>query len=68
MFDPFKADSVTDLGILKADIPKLCHAATDQSFTTTNITAVFAAAGISPFCEIDAIPTAMFQPNTGVWT
>lgn len=39
----------------------------DQSFTTTNITAAFAAAGISPFHRgIDAIPTAMFQPNTGV--
>ena len=36
----------------------------DQSFTTTNITAAFAAASISPFRVIDAIPTAMFNSLT----
>eukprot|EP00731_Ephydatia_muelleri_P015104 Em0008g824a len=62
VFGPFKAalkrevDGVADLGIRKADIPKLCRA------VTTNITAAFAAAGISPFHGIDAIPTSMFQP------
>ena len=72
VFGPFKAalkreiDSILDLGICKVDIPKLCRAAMDQSFTTTNITAAFAAAGISPIHGIDAIPTTMFQPNTGV--
>ena len=72
VFGPFKAalkreiDGVADLGIRKADIPKLCRAAMDQSFKTTNITVAFAAAGISPFRGIDAIPTSMSQPNTGV--
>ena len=45
VFGPFKAalkheiDGVADLSIRKADIPKLCRAAMDQSFKTTNITA-----------------------------
>ena len=72
IFGLFKAalkceiDSVVDCDICKADIPKSCCVAMDQSFTTTNTTAAFAASGVSLFRGIDAILTTMFQPNTGV--
>ena len=69
MFGPFKAalkreiESIFDLGIRKLTFPSCV---VQQWIRATNFTAAFAAAGISPIRGIDAIPTTMFQPNTGV--